>query len=154
MKRSSSPGAAALALLLIGALAGLAGAPPAHASPGIAGRWRVEKKDAIILIEPKGGHLAGHVVWAKDRDGIRGEERLDFKNPRPELRARKVLGLEVLSALPLEPDDEGWHGRGRIYNPKTGKTYPVKVKLAGPDRLRLKVGGSLLSQTTDWTRVP
>ena len=133
----------------------LAGPGLAGASPGgdITGRWLVEKKDAVVVIEARGDGLAGRVAWAKDRDGIKGDERLDMKNPNPELRSRKVLGLDILTGLPAAPDDEGWHRRGRIYNPKTGKSYPVKVRLESADRLRLRVGGSVVGQTTYWTRV-
>jgi uncharacterized protein (DUF2147 family) len=134
-------------VVLLGALAG-----PAAAASDLAGRWRVEKKDAIILVEPREGEIAGRVVWAQDRDGIRGDERLDTKNPRPELRSRRVLGLDVLTGLSPTPDENGWHRGGRIYNPKTGKSYPVKVKRESADRLRLRVGGSVLGQTTYWTR--
>jgi uncharacterized protein (DUF2147 family) len=117
----------------------------------ISGRWMVEKRDAIIQIEPHGDQYVGRIVWAKDRDGIKGEERLDVKNPRPELRSRKVLGSSVLTGVPATPHD-GWYGRGRIYNPKTGKTYPVKLRLEAADRLRLRVGNAVLGQTTRWTR--
>lgn len=123
-------------------------------TPGdIAGRWMVEKKDAIVVIEPRGEGLAGRVDWAKDRDGIKGEDRLDAKNPDPGKRSRKVLGLDILTGLPAAPDAEGWHRHGRIYNPKTGKSYPVKVRRESADRLRLRVGGSVIGQTTYWTRV-
>ena len=127
--------------------------PAARASDAadITGRWMVEKQDAIIAVEQQGDRLVGTIVWAKDRDGIPGDERLDAKNPRPELRSRKVLGSAVLTGVPAAEHD-GWHGPGRIYNPKTGKTYPVKLRLESPDRLRLRVGGKLIGQTTRWTR--
>lgn len=136
----------------MGTLSAVVPGTPVAASSGMAGRWLVEKKDAIVLVEAKGGQISGRVVWARDRDGIKGDERLDTKNPKPGLRARKVLGLEILSGLSLTPDGNGWYRGGRIYNPKTGKTYPVKVKPESPDRLRLRVGGSILGQTTFWTR--
>jgi uncharacterized protein (DUF2147 family) len=126
---------------------------PASAAPEITGRWLVEKRDAIVLVEPRGHELVGRIVWVKDRDGIKGEERLDSKNPRPELRSRKVLGLEILTGLPLVPDKGGTHRGGRIYNPKTGKSYPVRIRMESPGRLKLRVGSSLLGQTTRWTRV-
>jgi uncharacterized protein (DUF2147 family) len=143
---------AILARITLGAWLGVAGGASAAPGAEIEGRWLVEKRDAIILVEPRGGEIVGRVVWAKDRDGIRGEERLDFKNPRPELRSRKVLGLETLTGIPLTPGADGWHGRGRIYNPKTGKSYPVKIRLDAPDRLRLRVGSGVLGQSTYWTR--
>ena len=126
---------------------------PSQAAEGldIAGRWLVEKKDAIVLIEPQGDGIVGHIVWAKDRDGIKGDERLDFKNPRPELRSRKVLGLDILTGLKATPKD-GWYVRGRIYNPKTGKSYNVKVRLEPGGQLRLRIGSGVLGQTTRWTR--
>lgn len=140
----------AVALCLI-----IAGAKPVLAQEEqteILGRWMVEKKDAIVEIEDRGGKLAGKIVWAKDRDGIKGDERLDAKNPEPDLRSRKVLGSDILTGVPTTPKD-GWFGRGRIYNPKTGKSYDVKLKLESPDRLRLRVGGKILGHTTRWTRV-
>ena len=148
---------AAVVALVLAAACGLGTAPVvAVDAPGeraITGRWLVEKKDAIVVIEPRGDGLAGRVDWAKDRDGIKGDERLDAKNPDPALRARKVLGLDILSGLPAAPDAEGWHRHGRIYNPKTGKSYPVKVRRESADRLRLRVGGAVLGQTTYWSRV-
>jgi uncharacterized protein (DUF2147 family) len=148
--------ALAAAVLAVAGLAGWlapAGGTGAAEGADISGRWMVEKKDAIIVIEPRGAGLAGRVDWAKDRDGIPGDERLDTKNPSPELRTRKVLGLDILTGLPAAPDDEGWYRRGRIYNPKTGKSYPVRVRRESADRLRLRVGGSVVGQTTYWTRV-
>ena len=120
--------------------------------PEIAGRWLVEKRDAIILVEPRGHEIVGRIVWAKDRDGIKGDERLDMKNPKAELRSRKVLGMDILTGLPLQRQADGWYGRGRIYNPKTGKSYNVKIKLESSNQLRLKIGGSVLGHTTRWTR--
>ena len=141
-------GVAVVALcVLVAGVAPLA----AQDSAGVLGRWLVEKKDAIIEIESRGDELVGRIVWAKDRDGIRGDERLDVKNPDLELRNRKVLGSDVLTGVPATPQD-GWYGRGRIYNPKTGKSYPVKLRLESPDVLRLRVGSKLLGQTTRWTR--
>jgi uncharacterized protein (DUF2147 family) len=131
----------------------LAFSGPGHAqSHELSGRWLVEKKDAIILVEPQGDGIVGRIVWAKDRDGIKGDERLDTKNPRPDLRSRKVLGLDVLTGIPATPQKDGWYGRGRIYNPKTGKSYNVKLRLDPNDQLRLRIGGGVLGQTTRWTR--
>ena len=124
----------------------------AEATSEITGRWLVEKRDGIVLIERQGDYLVGKLVWAKDRDGIKGDERLDAKNPQPELRSRKVLGIEILSGIPATPREDGWYGRGHVYNPKTGKSYNVKIKLEAPDRLRLRVGRSILGYTTRWTR--
>ena len=145
-------------LRIVVALAALLVAPwtsrtASAASEDLAGRWMVEKKDAIVLIEPQGDRLIGKIVWAKDRDGVRGEDRLDAKNPQPANRTRHVLGLPILTDVPVSPTNDGWHAKGRIYNPKTGKSYPVKMRLDSPNDLRLRVGGKVIGQTTHWTRV-
>ena len=150
-KRGRRLAIATLAVLLVG-LAVAGGAWSSESE--VTGRWLVEKKDAIVLVEGEGASLVGRVVWAKDRDGVKGDERLDTKNPRPGLRSRKVLGLEILTGLPTRHDEGGWYRGGRIYNPKTGKSYPVRVRRESPDRLRLRVGSRVLGQTTYWTRVP
>ena len=120
----------------------------------VEGRWLVEKRDAIVLIEPKGNELVGRLVWVKDRDGVEGAERLDMKNPQPDLRSRHVLGLVILTGLPLAPDAGGTYRGGQIYNPKTGRTIPVRrMQLESSDLLKLRVGTALLGKTTRWTRV-
>ena len=150
--RARGPGIATLILIAAGlALAGMASPSP---DADITGRWLVEKKDAIVLVEPRAASIVGRIVWAKDRDGIKGDERLDTRNPKPELRSRKVLGLDVLTGLSSTPGEGGWYRGGRIYNPKTGKSYPVRVRRDSSDRLRLRVGSKVLGQTTYWTRVP
>jgi uncharacterized protein (DUF2147 family) len=124
------------------------------ADSGVEGKWLVEKRDAIVLIEPKGDGLVGRLVWVKDRDGIEGTERLDMKNPQPDLRSQHVLGLVILTGLPLAPDESGAYRGGRIYNPKTGRTIPVRrMQLESSDLLKLRVGTAFIGKTTRWTRV-
>lgn len=143
--------AAALALSLCGASIGLA--QDSGDEPSLEGRWLVQKQDAVVLIEPSGSELVGKLVWVKDRDGIKGTERLDLKNPEPDLRSRHVLGMVILTGLPLEPDEGGVYRGGRIYNPKTGRHMPIRVQLEAPGLLRVRVGNEFLHQTTHWTRV-
>lgn len=140
-----------MALFVLFAWAASGVSESTDADSQIAGRWLVEKRDAIVLIEPRGDELTGRIVWVEDKDGVKGEERLDSKNPRPDLRSKKVLGLEILSGLSASGQG-GTYGGGRIYDPKTGKSYSVKVRLESPDRLKLRVGGSLIGRTTRWTR--
>ena len=118
----------------------------------IEGRWLTEKRDGVLQIERKGSELEGRLVWIKDRDGVKGTERLDFKNPDPELRNRHVLGLTILTGLPATPDASGYY-RGRVYNPKSGKMIPIRMQLETPDRIKARVGTSFMHKTIRWTRV-
>ena len=124
----------------------------AASSSSITGRWLTDKQDGVLLIEPQGNQLVGKLVWVKDRDGIKGTERLDSKNPDPALRDRQVLGLVVLTGLSRTPDEDGRYS-GRVYNPKSGQTIPIRLELEAPDRIKARVGTSILNKTIRWTRV-
>jgi uncharacterized protein (DUF2147 family) len=128
-------------------------APQARSNSSIAGQWLTEKRDGILLIEPRRDELVGKLVWVKDRDGIKGTERLDAKNPNPDLRSRQVLGLVILTGVPLSPDENGQFRGGRIYNPKSGKMIPIRLELESADVIKARVGTSVLHKTIRWTRV-
>ena len=75
------------------------------------------------------------------------------QNPDPGLRARPVVGLEVLCGL--RPTDDGAWTDGTISDPSSGRPYRCELRLDGDDRLRLRgyVGVSWLGRTTRWVRV-
>lgn len=93
-------------------------AAPAVAAEPIAGKWMTTEKDSIIEIGQCGGTTCGKVlrVFKTMPDGGR---MLDFHNPSPGLRSRPVQGITILTDF----RDEGPDWRGKIYDPKSGKTY-------------------------------
>lgn len=75
---------------------------------------------------------------------------LDVNNPDPALKARKLVGVQILSTT--SPTADGFEGT--LYNPNDGKTYSGSMTPKGADHLA--VSGCVLrvlckSQT--WTRV-
>ena len=73
----------------------------------------------------------------------------DVNNPDPKLRARPVQGMAILTGF--KPDAKGLAG-GRIYDPKSGRTYRSMLRL-NPDG-SLKVSGCIafICQSQRWTR--
>ncbi|MDA8169365.1 MAG: DUF2147 domain-containing protein [Nitrospiraceae bacterium] len=121
------------------------------AADDILGLWKDAKRDAIVRIykcgDRKGSNnYCGSIAWVKDGPPT------DIKNPDPALRGRPIQGLEILKGFSYEGKDE-WAG-GTLYDPKTGSTYKGHMRLASPDRLRLKgyVLLPLFGRTTTWTR--
>jgi uncharacterized protein (DUF2147 family) len=151
--RSSTPASLFLALAFAAALAlgaSQALAQPQPASP--VGDWVTAGGDAMARIEPCGSRLCGTLVWLKDAfDKVTGRPYVDEKNPDRALRARPVLGLQILRGF-MPAGRNRWAG-GRIYSPDSGKTYVSKLRLESDNRL--KVEGCLVvfcgGQT--WTRV-
>ena len=129
--------------LLLGAVSA-----PAQAAPApVGGNWLTQDKDAIVRIGPCGDTLCGTIsrflVPPPD-----GPDQRDIHNPDKELRARKLLGLAVLSSF--RPDGKLW--RGRIYDPKTGKSYRSVIYKTVSGNLTVKgcIGPFCQSQT--WTK--
>ena len=121
----------------------------AQANPdAILGIWFNEEKDAKIKVYKENGKYFGKIVWHKTGDDI---SPYDEKNPDPELRTRKKVGLIILTDF--EFDDGQWED-GEIYDPKSGKTYSCVIKLQKDGGLNVRgyIGISLIGRTTHWTK--
>lgn len=117
----------------------------------ILGVWLNAEKDAKIEIYKTGDKYYGKIIWGKNIYEPDGKTaRTDIKNPDPKLRSRSLVNLVILRNFSY--DDGEWDG-GKIYDPKSGKTYSCIMKLKGSN-LEIKgyVGITLLGRTTIWTR--
>ncbi|WP_343671798.1 DUF2147 domain-containing protein [Chitinophaga sp.] len=120
----------------------------------ILGNWLNEEKDGRIEIYKTGNKYFGKIVWGRDLMEADGKtprkDRTDIKNSDPKLKSRPLLGLVILTNFTY--DDGEWSG-GKIYDPKSGKTYSCTMKLKG-DKLDIRgyVGLSMFGRTTVWTR--
>ncbi len=84
-----------------------------------------------------------------EADGVTSKK--DTKNTDEKLRTRNLKDLVMLTDFVYE--DGEWTD-GKIYDPKSGKTYSSTIKLQGNTlSLRGYVGISLLGRTSVWTRV-
>jgi uncharacterized protein (DUF2147 family) len=133
--------------LFIGFAVMAAATPLAAAQPvAIAGRWLTADGGAVVAIGDCGSTVCGRV--AKVIKGPpAGRPLVDSLNPDPRLKNRPLVGLPILTEL--APSGEGW--KGKIYDPKTGKTYRA---LVARDGANLKVQGciAIFCQTMIWTR--
>jgi len=121
----------------------------AQATPdAILGIWYNEEKDAKIKVYKENGKFYGKIVWHKTGDDI---SPFDEKNPDPELKKRKKVGLVILTDFEF---DNGQWENGEIYDPKSGKTYSCLIKLQKDGVLNVRgyIGISLIGRTTHWTK--
>ena len=118
---------------------------------GIEGKWRTiddesKKPKAIITISQSGGTFSGRIT-----DLAQGVNNVCPACSKPDT---PLIGLTVLTGLKAESDTE--YTGGRIYDPKSGKTYKSKATLSADGKtlkVRGYVGVSLLGRTQTWTRV-
>ncbi len=130
---------------------GLIAAGAAHASDGVIGTWKTiddETKEAkaLVQISEVGGEYQGKIVKL-------------FKNPDAKCdkcdgdrKDKPINGMTILWNLKKSGDTyEG----GKILDPKSGKIYSSKAKLADGDKkleVRGFLGVALLGRTQTWER--
>ena len=126
--------------LIFAAALGLA-ATPSLAAGGAEGVWLVQDQTAKVRIGPCGARpeqLCGEIVWTHPRPGEEAA-KTDVHNPDPKLRERPILGLPLIRDFHAAGPGR-WEG-GKIYDPRSGKTYNSKMALE-PDGT-LKVDGCI-----------
>jgi uncharacterized protein (DUF2147 family) len=132
---------------VLGAVA-LAAIPAAASAAGpINGRWITEEKDAIVTLAQCGsttcGRISKFLVPPPD-----GPDQRDIYNPDPEKKKRRLQGLAILTGFKAERTQ--W--RGRIYDPKSGKSYRSVLRRSGPDTLEVKGCIAFFCQTQVWKK--
>ena len=128
--------------------AALAAVPAtATAADPINGRWVTEEGDAIITIAQCGqttcGRISKFLVPPPD-----GPDQRDIYNPDPAKKKRRLMGLPILTSFAEEKDL--W--RGRIYDPKSGKSYRSVVRRKGANAIEVKGCISFFCQTQIWKK--
>ena len=123
-------------------------AAPAFAADPVEGEWLIQDKSGKVRIAPCPGRpdrMCGTTSLVKDPTKV-----LDAKNPDPALRTRPLLGQQTLRDFkPVAPGR--WSG-GRIYDPKTGKTYNSKLTAAANGTLKVEGCVLMVCQAQTWTR--
>jgi len=113
---------------------------------GVLGDWR-EPTGSVIEI-----FTCGHDVCAKMiAISKRAPTQFDEKNPDPSARKHLLCGLQIGYGFHLT--DPTHADGGRLYDPKSGKTYRGAMTADG-DRLRLRgyIGIKAFGRSETWTR--
>jgi uncharacterized protein (DUF2147 family) len=130
---------------LAAALAGtIALAAPAQAAQPINGRYVTEDGAALVEVGPCGGKTCGRIVRVLKH--APGAAATDVNNKDKALRSRPIVGMPVLS----EFADAGSDWRGRIYDPRNGKTYKSIVSRNTDGTLKVQGCIAFLCQTQVW----
>lgn len=118
----------------------------------IIGKWINSSGEAHVDITKRGDKYFGKIVWLKDPKDEKGTVKTDVKNPDESLQSKPILGLEILKNFIFE--DGKWTD-GKIYDPKSGKTYSCNMTMKGNDILNMRgyVGISLIGRSETWKRV-
>ena len=118
----------------------------------LCGLWLSQDGDGKLEIYQAGDTFEARIVWLKD-PLWNGTPKIDVHNPDAALRSRPILGLVILRDLHRTGDPNVYKG-GRIYDPKSGKTYDCQITFRR-DTLGLRgfiLGLPFLGRTAVWSR--
>jgi uncharacterized protein (DUF2147 family) len=121
----------------------LLGMPPRNAM----GDWETPAH-SVVRVEACGAEVCLRVVKLPPD----APATLDVNNPEKSLRTRALCGLVVGTGF--REDGSGKLAGGRLYDPKSGRTYSGTIAVAG-DALMLRGywGVALLGRSETWRRV-
>jgi uncharacterized protein (DUF2147 family) len=110
------------------------------------GTWYNQEKESKIQFFMQDGLLYGKIVWLKNGDVV------DKKNPDPALKNKSLLGNVILKGF-KDDGAKSWKD-GKIYDPRSGKTYDAKISLKSATVLEIRgfIGSPVFGKTTSFTR--
>ena len=120
----------------------------------IVGIWWNDEKTTKIQVEKKDGKYIGTIVYMIPEKYENGLPPKDDENPDEALRDRSLIGLQILDGFIYSDEKNEWN-TGRIYDPKSGKTYDCYGWLESDDLLKLKgfvAGMRWLGKSSEWYR--
>ncbi|MEO6283846.1 MAG: DUF2147 domain-containing protein [Dyadobacter sp.] len=117
----------------------------------ILGEWLNEEKDMRIEIYKNGSEYLGKLMWAQNYFEADGKTfRKDISNTDKSLRTRSLHNIDILHDFTFTEDI--WDN-GKMYDPKSGKTYNCLMKFKDETlEIRSYVGIPLFGRSTYWKR--
>jgi uncharacterized protein (DUF2147 family) len=114
----------------------------------VEGRWLTQDRSAVVTIAPCATGLCGTLTQVL----ARGPKvpTTDINNPSPRLRARPLIGVQILTGLKRQPTS--WNG-GTVYDPKSGRSYKASLTLNPGETLTVTGCLIIICQSQHWTRV-
>jgi uncharacterized protein (DUF2147 family) len=121
-------------------------AAPATAATPVTGKWITAERDSIVEIGTCGNTVCGKVLRVMKMMPD-GKPPIDKNNPNPALRSRPVQDMMILTGF----TDGGSLWNGRIYDPKSGKTYKSKLSRNADGSLTVQGCVAFFCQSFKWT---
>jgi len=135
-----------LRILLLVPLLSAASLPLQAQTAGVLGNWR-EPTGSVIEIFHCGNDLCAKMAAISKQ----APTQLDIKNPDPKSRTHPLCGLQIGYGFHLT--DPTHADGGKLYDPKSGKTYHGTMTAEGNQlHLRGYVGFKAFGKTETWTR--
>ena len=91
------------------------------ADANIFGYWLTS--GSIVKVENCDNLVCGKIITVFVEDGIDPNSILDKNNKNKSLRERTLVGVDLLSKFQINSNDQKTFKGGKIYDPRSGRTY-------------------------------
>jgi len=122
----------------------------------VVGTWLLQDGSSKVSItKNEDGTFDGKIIWLKNPTEKDGSDKTDKRNPKVNLRSRKILGLKLLNNFSYDAIKNEWNG-GTIYDPNSGNTYKCYMwfeKTSNKLLIKGFIGISLIGRKVSLTRV-
>ena len=103
------------------------------------------------MVYKKDKEYFARIIQLTNPTNDKGEEFLDRNNPDKKLRNNKIVGLDILTNLKFNTNEDDWEG-GTAYDPEMGMHASCKVLLRTKNELIIKATKYFITQTRKWNR--
>lgn len=121
-------------------------------SATVEGRWLTSQ--SVIDVRDCGGQLCGVIERLLLSERIDQSQLLDFKNKDRTLRARPMVGMNLLMDFGALVSGQTHYPKGRVYHPDHGRDYKASLTLINPDQLEIEGCVFAFCQREQWSRLP
>ncbi len=125
----------------------------------VLGTWLATDHSVAVGVYKSGGAYKAKVLWFNPElgSGKPPHTRLDHRNPKPELRKRKIIGMEILEGLVYNAKNHIWEN-GKIYDASSGRFWDSSAQITENGLLKVRgfwkfswMGKSLTFKRTNLT---
>lgn len=102
----------------------------------ILGKWMATDRSVSVNVYKENNAYRAKILWYDQSlgSGKPIHASTDAHNPNPNLRHRKVIGMEILNSLVYNAETQRWE-KGKIYDASSGRTWDANVEMKGEDHL-------------------
>ncbi|MCF0184559.1 MAG: DUF2147 domain-containing protein [Bacteroidaceae bacterium] len=105
----------------------------------------------IQITKVNDGYRA-QVIWVDKLTNPDGTVRTDKKNPDKNLRDTPVNQIVLIDKMKYDAKDNEW-GKGKIYEPSSGKKWTVTCTFESDTKLRVRGSWGIFGKSVYWTKV-
>ena len=111
---------------------------------------KFDKNDAKVKVFRHDGGYRMQICWLRVTHNLDGTLKTDAKNP--DQRKRTTPMSEVVLVERVTYEDGIWKN-GRIYDPKSDKTYKVELRLSDDNKLEVRGIVGPFHKSFIWTKI-